>query len=59
MDKVDVTLKQDEKEFRSISLNANLVNDIEQYIEKTGKYKSIAEFINETVRLRLKELKGD
>jgi len=48
-----------EQNFRSVSLNAKLIDEIEKYIKDTGNYRSIAEFVNETLRLRLKELKGD
>jgi len=50
-------MEQEENEFRKISLNASLVNDIEHYVQKTKSYKSIAEFINEAIRLRLEDLK--
>jgi len=48
-----------EQNFRSVSLNAKLIDEVEQYIKDTRSYRSIAEFVNETLRLRLKELKGD
>ena len=42
--------------FRSISLPDNLVSQIEQIIEETNRYRSIAEFVCEAVRLRLESL---
>ena len=43
-------------EFRSISLRAELVAEIEQFVKKSGRYRSIADFLTEAARLRLEEL---
>lgn len=48
---------EQEEGFRKLSINASLVSDIESYIERTKSYKSIAEFVNEAIRLRLTELR--
>jgi len=47
---------EEKPEFRSISLKANLVNQIEQFLKKSGRYRSIADFVSEAARIRLEEL---
>jgi metal-responsive CopG/Arc/MetJ family transcriptional regulator len=42
--------------YRSISLPEELVNDVESFVKNSGRYKSISQFIAESVRLRLEEL---
>jgi hypothetical protein len=42
--------------YRSISLPEELVNDVECFVKNSGRYKSISQFIAESVRLRLEEL---
>jgi len=44
-------------EYRKISLNASLVREVEDLIKQTRKYRSIAEFVNEAIRLRLSEVR--
>jgi len=42
--------------FRKISLQEQLVTSIEKVMEKTGTYRSIAEFVSEAVRLRIEDI---
>jgi hypothetical protein len=42
---------------RSISLNPSIVGEVEAYVKLDKKYRSIAAFFEESVRLRLQELK--
>jgi len=42
--------------FRRVSLPTPLVDAVEDYIKKTKRWRSIADFIAEAVRLRLEEL---
>jgi Arc/MetJ-type ribon-helix-helix transcriptional regulator len=44
--------------FRVLSINGTLVQEIEDYTKTTGRYKSVAEFVNEAARLRLEQLKN-
>lgn len=44
------------KNFRSISLGGHLVRDIEDFIKEDGRYKSVAEFVSESARLRMDEI---
>jgi Arc/MetJ-type ribon-helix-helix transcriptional regulator len=44
--------------FRKISIQEELVEAVRQYIEGSGSYRSIAEFVSEAIRLRLEQLKG-
>ena len=46
------------KNFRSISIRADLIADVERFIQKSKMYRSIAEFVSEAIRLRLLELRG-
>lgn len=46
-------------EFKSISLKAALVNEIEDFIQKNKKYRSVAEFVSEASRLRLEILQKE
>jgi Arc/MetJ-type ribon-helix-helix transcriptional regulator len=39
--------------YRSVTLNDQLVQQVQQLIRRTGTYHSIAEFVSEAVRLRL------
>jgi Arc/MetJ-type ribon-helix-helix transcriptional regulator len=42
--------------YRSVSLNAELVDRVERLIRRLGTYRTIAEFVKEAVRLRLEAL---
>jgi len=44
--------------WRSISVRAALIEAIEEII-RTGKYGSISEFVNETLRLRIEQLQKE
>jgi metal-responsive CopG/Arc/MetJ family transcriptional regulator len=54
------TLEVDEmakpRNYRGVSLPDELVERVEQLIEKLGTYRTIAEFVSEAVRLRLETL---
>jgi len=45
-----------EKTFESVSIRKELVNKIKEYIQKSGNYRSVAEFVSEAIRLRLEQL---
>ena len=42
--------------FRRISLHNDLITKVEEVMEETGRYRSIAEFVSEAVRLRIEQL---
>jgi len=42
--------------FKSISIKGDLVNEVEQFIKGNKRYRSVAEFFSEAVRLRLEKL---
>ena len=42
--------------YRSISIQDELVQQVERLIRRLGTYRSIAEFVSEAVRLRLEAL---
>ena len=42
-------------EWKTISIRQELIKEIEKII-KTGRYRSISEFVSEAIRLRLEEL---
>jgi Arc/MetJ-type ribon-helix-helix transcriptional regulator len=44
--------------FRKISIQEELVELVNQYVEESGSYRSIAEFVSEAIRLRLEQLRG-
>ena len=48
--------KRDVLNYRSVSLNAELVDRVERLIHRLGTYRTIAEFVKEAVRLRLEAL---
>jgi Arc/MetJ-type ribon-helix-helix transcriptional regulator len=39
--------------FRGVSLQSTVVNDVEDLIKRFPRYRSVAEFVSEAVRLRL------
>jgi len=45
-----------EKTFESVSIRKELVNKIKEHIQKSGNYRSVAEFVSEAIRLRLEQL---
>jgi Arc/MetJ-type ribon-helix-helix transcriptional regulator len=45
--------------FRGVSLKADLVDEIQRFIEEIPTYRSIAEFVSESVRLRMEELRKE
>jgi Arc/MetJ-type ribon-helix-helix transcriptional regulator len=47
----------DKKKWASITIPAALVDQVRPQVEK-GNYQSIAEFVKESVRLRLEQLKA-
>jgi Arc/MetJ-type ribon-helix-helix transcriptional regulator len=42
--------------YRSVSLNDELIERIKQLIEQIGTYHSVSEFVSEAVRLRIETL---
>lgn len=44
--------------FRGVSLQATLVEEVEDLIKNVPYYRSVAEFVSEAVRLRLEVLKN-
>lgn len=44
-------------DFRGVSLQSTLVDEVEEIIKRIPYYRSVAEFISEAVRLRLEDLK--
>ena len=44
------------RNFRSVSINDELIERVKQLIQKLGTYHSVAEFVSEAVRLRIEEL---
>jgi len=42
--------------YKSVSINDELIERIKQLIEKLGTYHSVAEFVSEAVRLRIELL---
>lgn len=49
-------MADDKAEFRSISLKASLVDEVNNFINRGSRYRSVAEFVSEATRLRLEEL---
>jgi Arc/MetJ-type ribon-helix-helix transcriptional regulator len=45
-------------EWATISLREELIEEIRQLLKRTGRYRSISEFVAESIRLRLEELGG-
>lgn len=43
--------------FRGVSIQSELINEIEEVIKKIPLYRSVAEFVSEAIRLRLEELR--
>jgi len=43
-------------QWRYVNLPKNLVEEIEEYIRKTGRYSTVSDFVKEAVRLRLESL---
>jgi hypothetical protein len=52
-------MAKEKAEYRNISLKASLVNEIEEFIDRTSRYRSVAEFVAESARLRLEILKKE
>ncbi len=44
--------------FRKISIRNNLIQTVETLIEHTDRYRSIAEFVSEAIRLRIEDLEN-
>jgi Arc/MetJ-type ribon-helix-helix transcriptional regulator len=43
--------------FRGVSLKAEVVSEIEKFIEENPTYRSVAEFVSEAVRLRMEQVR--
>ncbi|MDR2720256.1 MAG: ribbon-helix-helix domain-containing protein [Nitrososphaerota archaeon] len=43
--------------FKGLSLNKHLVDEVENFIEQTHMYRSVSEFVSEATRLRLEQLR--
>lgn len=48
----------DRRAFRTLSLKAELIEDVESYLKRSRRYRSIADFISEAIRRRLEELEA-
>lgn len=44
--------------FRTLSLKAELIDEVEGYLSTSRRYRSIADFISEAIRRRLEELQA-
>jgi Arc/MetJ-type ribon-helix-helix transcriptional regulator len=44
------------RNYRTVSINDELVARVRQLVEKLGTYRSVAEFVSEAVRLRIEAL---
>jgi len=44
--------------FRGVSLKAEVVNQVEQFITENPTYRSVAEFVSEAIRLRIEQIRG-
>ena len=42
--------------YRKISIRNNLITQVERIMEKTDRYRSIADFVSEAIRLRIEAL---
>jgi Arc/MetJ-type ribon-helix-helix transcriptional regulator len=42
--------------YKSVSINSELIERIKQLIEQIGTYHSVSEFVSEAVRLRIETL---
>lgn len=49
-------IMEEKHSFRSVSLKADLVEEIEEYIKKSRRYRGVPEFLSEAARLRLEDL---
>jgi Arc/MetJ-type ribon-helix-helix transcriptional regulator len=56
MHKASVGYPLPDGNYRSISINDELVDRVKRLIEKLGTYRSVAEFVSEAVRLRIETL---
>jgi hypothetical protein len=52
-------MPSEENGFKGISLKASLVDEIEAFICNTSGYRSVAEFVSESTRLRLEYLRKE
>jgi hypothetical protein len=50
-------MPETEQNFRGVSLNRNLVSEIEKFIQDYPEYKSIADFVHEATRVRMEEVR--
>ena len=50
---------EEKAEFKSISIKAGLVEEVEAFIKQSGRYRSTAEFFSEAARLRLEQLQKE
>ena len=49
--------KMEDRKYRSVSLRAEFIDQIEEYIKENPEYSTVTDFVNEAARLRLQELK--
>jgi Arc/MetJ-type ribon-helix-helix transcriptional regulator len=50
--------KMEERKYRSVSLRAEFVEQIEDYIKEHPEYSTVTDFVNEAARIRLQSLKN-
>jgi metal-responsive CopG/Arc/MetJ family transcriptional regulator len=43
--------------FKGLSLKAGLVHEVEDFVQSSKGYRSVAEFVSEATRLRLEDLR--
>jgi metal-responsive CopG/Arc/MetJ family transcriptional regulator len=50
---------KEKAEFRSISVKADLIEEVERVMKESGRYRSLAEFFSEAARLKLESLEAN
>jgi metal-responsive CopG/Arc/MetJ family transcriptional regulator len=44
--------------FKGVSIKAELYHEVENFVEESSSYRSVAEFVSEAIRLRFEQLKN-
>jgi len=44
------------KPYENVGIQRELYDEVKEYVGKSGRYRSVSEFVHEAVRLRLEQL---
>jgi Arc/MetJ-type ribon-helix-helix transcriptional regulator len=51
-----IALPKDKKPYENVGIQRRLYEEVRDFVDKSGRYRSVSEFVHEAVRIRLELL---